>query len=136
MIELPLTGGCLCGALRYEIAAAPLDAGYCHCRICQRLSGAPAMAWASVPAESFRYTLGAPRVHRSSDWGQREFCAACGSQLVYRTLAPAPSLDVNVPTLDRPDAVPPRRHTWVSSRLAWFRTADALPEHPDDGPTA
>ncbi|MEX0758509.1 MAG: GFA family protein, partial [Tistlia sp.] len=85
---LPLTGGCLCGALRYRVTAAPLDAGYCHCRICQKLSGAPAMVWVTVPRAGFGYTEGEPRVHRSSDWGQREFCAACGSQLVYRTREP------------------------------------------------
>jgi hypothetical protein len=135
-IALPLSGGCLCGALRYEISARPVDAGYCHCRICQRLSGAPAMVWVSVPTEGFGYTAGAPRVHHSSHWGQREFCARCGSQLLFRTREPAATLDINLPTLDDPEALQPRRHVWVASRLSWFSTADALPEHSGDGPIA
>ncbi|SMF33135.1 Uncharacterized conserved protein [Tistlia consotensis] len=133
-VDLPLAGGCHCGALRYEVTAAPLDSGYCHCRICQRLSGAPAMVWASVRLGAFRYTKGRPRIYRSSDWGRREFCGDCGSQLAFRTAGPSATLDINLPTLDVPERLAPRRHTWVTSRLSWFRTADDLPEHPDDGP--
>src|SRR6202035_3322444 len=43
------TGRCLCGAVRYKLESAPFDAGYCHCRICQLASGAPVMAFATVP---------------------------------------------------------------------------------------
>lgn len=49
-------GGCLCGKLRFRVTAAPLDAGYCHCRMCQRNSGAPVVAWVTFPAASWFYT--------------------------------------------------------------------------------
>ena len=98
------------------------------------VAGPPAMVWATVPRAAFRYVSGAPRVHLSSPWGQREFCADCGSQLLYRSQQPGPDLDLNLPTLDDPERWPPRRHTWVSSRLSWFRLDDGLPEHEGDGP--
>jgi hypothetical protein len=53
-------GGCLCGAVRYRIEALPTDIAYCHCRMCQKASGAPAMAWATVPASAFAWTRGRP----------------------------------------------------------------------------
>ena len=46
-------GGCLCGALRYRLDAAPLDIGYCHCSMCRRSTGAPVLAWACIPAAAF-----------------------------------------------------------------------------------
>jgi len=48
-----LAGGCLCGAVRYRLASAPFDAGWCHCRTCQLNSGSPAMAFAKVPSRDF-----------------------------------------------------------------------------------
>ena len=53
-----LTGGCLCGAVRYELKSAPFDCGWCHCRTCQLNSGAPAIVFASVPAGDLVWTEG------------------------------------------------------------------------------
>jgi hypothetical protein len=97
--------------------------------MCQRSSGAPAQVWAIFAPEAFRYVEGTPAVFRFSDWGRREFCAACGSQLVFRD---ADGVSLNVPCLDDPDALPPARHIWTGSRLAWFEVADDLPRHPGD----
>jgi hypothetical protein len=123
-------GGCLCGALRYRARGGPADAGYCHCRICQRSSGAPVLAWASFPREEFRYTTGTPVHYASSDHGQREFCGRCGTQICYRDLADQRYVDVNVATLDAPEAVEPRQHIWTDSRIRWFDTADDAPRYP------
>ena len=96
------TGGCLCGALRYAADSDPVDTGYCHCRLCQKSTGAPLLAWASFAVEDFRYTAGQPTVYPSSDWGQREFCAACGTHLT--TLSPnlPTGVYVKVGTMDDP----------------------------------
>jgi hypothetical protein len=48
-----LEGGCLCGALRYQVDPASADSGYCHCRMCQKASGAPAVAWFTVNKQGF-----------------------------------------------------------------------------------
>jgi hypothetical protein len=127
-------GGCVCGAIRFASAAGPVASGYCHCRLCQRSSGAPVLAWASFPVATFAYLEGAPSVYRSSDHGQREFCARCGTQIAYREIRGAATVDVNLASLDRPEAVPPRRHVWTGSRIPWFETADALPRFEGAGP--
>jgi hypothetical protein len=131
-------GGCHCGALRYRIRVVPADSGYCHCRICQRTTGAPVLAWTSIPIDSFEYAGGAPKVYRSSANGQREFCASCGAQIAFRKDSPADAIDVNTATLDEPGKVHPKLHIWTASRIDWFETADDLPrfdrEEPEPAP--
>ncbi|HMM76598.1 MAG TPA: GFA family protein [Gammaproteobacteria bacterium] len=127
-------GGCLCGALRYRVDGPLVDAGYCHCRLCQRASGAPVVAWFTIEAGCFAWTAGSPRVYRSSAVYQRESCAVCGSQLVFRRSVAPRYVDVTIASLDAPAAVVPEYHIWRMSRLPWFDTADALPRHEDAGP--
>jgi hypothetical protein len=127
-------GGCLCGAIRFASTAAPVATGYCHCRLCQRSSGAPALAWGSFPLSSFAYLRGKPSIYRSSSHGQREFCTTCGSQLAYRESAGATTVDVNLVALDDPDALEPRCHIWTGSRIRWFETTDAQPRFEGAGP--
>ena len=128
------SGGCLCGRLRYSADAPPVDAGYCHCRLCQRSSGAPVLAWASFPIGSFAYADSSPAIYRSSPHGQREFCARCGTQLAFRDLNRGTTVDVNIASLDEPEALEPEYHIWTQSRIRWFDTADDLPRHSDAGP--
>jgi len=125
--ETTYGGACLCGAVRYDCSRAPEQVGYCHCRMCQRNSGSAVVPYASFAVDAFAYTKGRPKVYRSSDSGQREFCEACGSYLAFRN-APAPkTVDVNVGTLDAPDAVTPEVHIWCDSRICWFDIDDGLP---------
>lgn len=130
----PLEGGCLCGAVRYRITKAPLDSGYCHCRMCQKTSGAPVQASAEIPVEGFAFIKGEVTTYRSSARASRQFCPTCGSQLTFRVDADPTFVSVNTPTLDDPAALPPRRHIWCESRIAWFDTADGLPRHDREGP--
>ena len=125
-------GGCLCGAVRYRIEAEPTDIAYCHCRMCQKASGAPAMAWATVPASAFTWARGRPSPHRSSDRAGRLFCRECGSQLVFRVVSEPDRLDITVASLDDPTGVVPEYHIWTSSRLPWFDTTDQLPRHAEE----
>src|SRR6201981_2297113 len=60
------TGGCLCGEVRYRITAAPVEALYCHCRMCQRAHGAPVVAWLTGPLHAFEIAAGNPVAYRSS----------------------------------------------------------------------
>lgn len=130
----PLDGGCLCGAVRFRVTAPPVDGVYCHCRMCQRSSGAPAQATAEIPIDGFVIIRGEPKAYRSSDWGVRHFCADCGSQLTFRLAVDPTHVSLNVPTLDRPETLPPRRHIWCSSQLPWFRVSDDLPRYDEGGP--
>ena len=128
-------GGCLCAAVRYA-ASDPIDAGYCHCRLCQRSSGAPVLAWASFPTASFAYENGEVGSYRSSGHGVREFCRDCGTQLLFRDDRTPERIDLNLASLDEPAALAPEYHTWTVSRIPWFDIADELPRFPDDGPDA
>jgi hypothetical protein len=121
-----LDGGCACGAVRYRIVAAPKDAGYCHCSLCRRASGAPVVAFATVPFDSFQVTSGNPRRRRSSDFGERWFCAECGTQLAMHVDHQPDTIDFTIASLDKPDAVTPGFHIFLGSRIGWFDCADAL----------
>lgn len=128
-----LTGGCLCGALRYAFEGEPGAAGWCHCRMCQRSSGTSAQAYVLLPAAGFRYVAGEPAVYASSEHGERRFCPVCGSQVEFRDARDAARISLNSGTLDDPSLVPPDRHIWTSSELPWFAAAGSLPRFPEDG---
>jgi len=130
----PLEGGCLCGAVRYRISQAPLDSGYCHCRMCQKTSGGPVQASAEIPATGFAFTAGEAKAYQSSPNAVRHFCPNCGSQLTFRTLDDPSYVSINTPTLDDPNALPPRVHIWRASRILWFETTDDLPRYDQAGP--
>lgn len=129
-----LEGGCLCGGLRYRITQAPIDAGYCHCRLCQRASGAPVVAWLTVAIAGFDYSQGTPAAFYSSPHSQREFCPRCGTQLAFRRRQDARTVDVTLASLDHPYRLAPQYHIWRQSRIEWFETADALPRYENAGP--
>jgi hypothetical protein len=124
-------GGCFCGAVRYRVEGAPIDAAYCHCRICQRTTGAPAVPWASWPVERFSWAGPEPRTLESSAAGRRRFCGECGTQILFWTEAEPKLLDVNLVTLNRPEAVAPQYQIWTESRIPWFDTIDSLPRYLD-----
>lgn len=123
-------GGCLCGAVRYEVGAGDIpESGYCHCRTCQKQSGAPVVAWFAVPPERVRKLKGALGAYRASSRATREFCAACGTYLFFREDDPAATLSVNTATLDDPLLAPPEFHIWRESRVGWFETTDDSPRY-------
>ena len=126
-------GGCLCGKVRFRVAAAAIDTGYCHCRMCQRNTGAPVVAWTTFPAASFSWMAGSPATYVSSRNVQRQFCAECGSYMVFRN-QDSKEVSVNTASLDDPASFPPRMHIFTESRIPWFRTQDDLPHHVGYGP--
>ena len=130
-MDKPITGGCACGAVRYELKSEPFDAGWCHCRICQLVSGAPAMAFASVATGDYAFSRGEEQVRRfeSTGFGHRLFCGECGTPLTMQVRHQPETIDFTIATLDEPDARPPTFHIFRSSRIGWFETADALPRH-------
>ena len=125
-----LTGGCLCGAVRYR-AGAIIRAGYCHCRMCQKASGAPVVAWIVVPRDAVTFTKGVPSEYRSSDKACRLFCGRCGSPLVFRE-DDSEELDINLASLDEPESVAPSYHIYTASQQPWLRIEGDLPRFPGD----
>lgn len=126
-----LTGGCLCGRVRYEAGGTPFHETVCHCSICRRASGAPLVAWFSVPRAAFRVTAGTPTRFASSTTGTRSFCPACGTQITFEDAAHPDEIDVTTASLDDPGALPPRDHVHEATRLPWVRLCDGLPTYPE-----
>jgi hypothetical protein len=122
-----LTGGCYCGAIRYEADGTPFNETNCHCSICRRTSGAPFVTWFSVRASEFRFVRGHPTRFNSSEKGTRSFCPRCGTQLTFASSDFPDEIDVSTCSLDNPDIVPPRDNTRTSSRVRWV-APDGLSE--------
>jgi hypothetical protein len=119
-----ITGGCACGGVRFRLASAPFDAGYCHCSICRRSSGAPVVAFATVPLADFVIVEGEPRRRRSSAFGERWFCGDCGTQLAMHVDHQPDTIDFTLASLDNPGAVRPTFHLFCAERISWFDTRD------------
>ena len=122
----PVTGGCFCGAVRYEASEPPTKASYCHCRMCQQLSGSAFVLGVTFAKATFRFTRGEPKFYPSSDIAERGFCANCGSRLIYRPFN-AEWVAVKAGSLDHPEDFPPKYHTGVESQIAWLTIDDDLP---------
>lgn len=93
--DVRLAGGCQCGCVRYELSGAPDHVSVCHCRMCQKASGGPIMAFARVRKGALSWTRGQPASFRSSSLVERQFCAACGTPLTYN-LIEGPNISVTI----------------------------------------
>jgi len=129
MAALPLEGGCLCGAVRYRIDAAPLWTGYCHCGTCRRSTGAPVTMFVGAAADRVAFTKGERAVFASSPGVQRGFCAACGAPLTYESDRFPGEVHFHVSTFDRPQTLRPGFHVFHEERLPWLEITDTLPRH-------
>lgn len=125
---MAITGGCHCGAIRYEIQGDALTHALCHCTDCRRSAGAPMVGWTMYPVAAVRIVAGEPRTYASSEHGRRRFCGNCGTGLFYDNEAMLPGLiDVQSATYDDPGAVPAQAHIQVAERISWMAHAHELP---------
>src|ERR1700756_516647 len=113
-----LTGGCQCGAVRFALSAAPVKVSICHCRMCQKASGAPFASFADIERSDFAWTRGKPAAFRSSSIAERDFCSQCGTPLSFRRID-GPRIEIMTGAFDRPDRVIPTRQYGTESRLCW-----------------
>ena len=123
------SGGCLCGALRYEASGAARVVVNCHCSICRRAAGAPFVTWATFPTAGFRFTTGEPGRFRATPPAERTFCTRCGTPLTFFHDQRPSELDITVLSFDRPEQFPPDRHIFVANRVAWAHLSDGLAQH-------
>ena len=126
-----VTGGCLCGAIRYEADQPPYEAGYCHCRMCQKSLGNLFGPSVFFKLAHFRFVSGKPVWYRSSDLVQRGFCGDCGSPIAYQRID-ADFLVIWIGTLDQPEAYEPRVHWWTDSKIPWVDIQSSLPDGTAD----
>jgi hypothetical protein len=124
-----LEGGCHCGAVRYRLDGKPVRVGLCHCVDCRRHSGAPVVAWAIFHQDQWQ-TMGELATYASSEHGRRQFCPRCGTGLFYlNDVIFADLVDVQVATLDDPNAVQPIEQIQVAERIGWMERAHELPAY-------
>lgn len=123
MVALPVTGGCMCGALRYELSAPPVMIYNCHCTNCQKISGAAFNTSVIVAEAALRFTAGLPaRVEWVSDSGTTRFglfCGACGSRIVNGGAPSTGVYSLRAGTLDDTCWVQPVGDTFTSSAQPW-----------------
>jgi hypothetical protein len=128
-----MTGGCLCGAVRYEVPDAPRGTTLCHCEDCRRASGAPAVAWTFFTGDGPCWTKGSPAL---LPWAGRErtFCARCGTPLSFYDPGLPGQFEVTTCSLDEPGTHAVQDHNWVEDRLPWFDTRDDTPRRARNTP--
>lgn len=127
-----LTGGCLCGAVRYGSPGPALFSIVCHCRDCQRASGSGGVPVLGVPKPSFSCTGPVKQSRVTGGSGMpavRNFCPECGS-LLFGTPESAPEMvTIYAGSLDDPTAFTPTDTLFAAQRPAWARLAASLAEH-------
>lgn len=121
------TGGCQCGAVRYQLMETPSNPCICHCRMCQKQFGNFFGAFAGVATPNFRLTRGTPGTFLSSDDAERGFCRDCGTPLYYRFLS-SPRISVSIGSLDRHSEMKPIAQYGIEAREPWFADLPHLPE--------
>jgi hypothetical protein len=131
-----MLGGCLCGAIRYEVSGPFASVSICHCRSCRLASAAPTVSWFVLPLAQFRWLQGQPKTFISSPPVKRGFCGECGTQLTYQHTDAPEQIELTTLSLDKPGLVPPTREIWLSERVSWVPTDPGLEHysHESTGP--
>jgi hypothetical protein len=124
-------GGCLCGAVRYRATSQPIRGVICHCSMCRKHSGAPALAFVHFRAEDFAWIAGEPTRYQSSAFAERGFCPVCGSTLSMHESVLTDRVQIAVGSLDQPERVHIDDHVWTQHQLPWFQLDDRLPRFPE-----
>jgi len=130
-LDIAVTGGCQCGAVRYASRQLMDNAHVCHCRMCQKAVGNLFAALVGAPNDTLIWTRGTPAIFASSDLADRGFCAQCGTPLFYRG-KDSPRTGLTIGSLDDPGLAPPQVQVGMEGRLA---VIDRLATLPDSGTT-
>jgi hypothetical protein len=130
--EFPLEGHCTCGAVRYRMTVKPLFVHCCHCRWCQRESGASFALNAMIEADRVELLAGTPEIVNTpsnSGKGQRiSRCPACKVALWSNYAGSGDAVRfVRVGTLDQPDQLPPDIHIFTASKQLWVILPAGVP---------
>lgn len=124
------SGGCDCGAVRFEVSGPLPGITVCHCKQCRRRTG---YLWGSVkvPDVQFRFTYGADEVqwYASSDWARRGFCRCCGSQLFYRVTGDGDDhAAITAGAFDEPNDLHLAKHIFVKDKADYIEIGDEAPQ--------
>ena len=130
----PLTGGCGCGAVRFEVREPFESASYCHCTRCQRRSGTAASANGRAAPGSFHLLSGEEHLRSWAPEGGSEkvFCGLCGSAIFSRGTGDSPVIGVRLGGVETDPGIRPQWHQYVAYAASWEEIPDdGLPRHPE-----
>jgi hypothetical protein len=133
-VQLPLTGGCGCGAVRFAVTAPLVSANYCHCTRCQRRSGTAASANARPQPGSFRVVSGEEtlRAWRPQRGWEKWFCGQCGSAVFSRHPDDPERMSIRLGGFDGDPGIRPSIRQFTAYATAWEAVPeDGLPHHPE-----
>jgi hypothetical protein len=134
MPALPLTGGCLCGGVRWEITAPLVFAGYCHCTRCQRRTGSAAAVSARIAPGSLRVISGQNfiKAYRPPGGFAKAFCTNCGGALWSQSQKDPEIVSVRMGTFDADPGIRPSYRQYVAYAAPWEPIPeDGLPRFPE-----
>jgi len=138
MADPALTGGCLCGGVRFELSAPPLTAGYCHCTRCQRRTGTAASAQARIDGHTFRLLQGADLIEawQPPDGGfAKAFCRQCGAHLYSRHRDNPEQMAIRLGAFDGDPGLRPAWRAFVAYAAPWEPIPDdGLERYPEAKP--
>lgn len=124
--EIVRTGGCMCGAVRYQLRGEPFQAGMCHCTTCRKLTGSAFSITADWHLDMFEMAGDVRTCER------RQFCPNCGSRLFYLY---DKGVEVFLGTLDdAPTGIGPMMEIWTVRREHWLPALPGIPAHPECPP--
>ena len=129
----PITGGCLCGGVRYEVHGPFLRASHCHCSRCRRHSGSANSTQGRARRDDFHLVAGADlvRVYRPDGGAVKAFCSVCGSSLFGGTWPEGAEITIRLGSVDSDPGIRPQFHTFVGSKAVWDEILDTLPQYPE-----
>jgi hypothetical protein len=139
MPDLPLTGGCLCGGVRFEVSEPLVSAGYCHCTRCQRRSGTAASISGRIVPGSLRILSGDGllRSYQPDDGFGKVFCSNCGGHLWSQSPEDPEVRSIRLGAFDSDPGIRASYHQYVNYAAAWEPIPDdGLPRYPEHRPAA
>lgn len=128
-----VTGGCLCGRVRYAAVGRRLWVAHCHCATCRKQVAGAVATFIGFRRDQVRLEGDEPGLYASSPDVERGFCRHCGTPLFYRSDRHPGEIHLLIGTLDRPQDHPARAHVFFAERLPWFDIADDLPRYVGTG---
>ena len=126
-----MTGGCMCGAVRYETKGESIGVYHCHCQSCRNHTGAPAATMAVLKADQVKFSGDERKIFASAPNVGRAFCARCGTPLTWETDFGDVGLlcAIHISTFDNPDVLRPTAHSFYAESMSWFDIVDDLPRY-------
>jgi hypothetical protein len=134
-LQMPIDGGCLCGAVRFTIGATSKWSAHCHCSLCRRAHGAAFVTWLGYNEDSVAIDNGDDtlRWYESSPGAERGFCVRCGSTIFFRSKRWPGELHITVANLDGDADRVPQAHVFWDSHVDWIDLGADLPRRDGGG---